>query len=395
MSKLDRRIFLRTSAAGAAGLAVFSGLKASSAQPVINMVAAGNSSAAGNIIVRPLGDTGIKIPVVSMGCGRVDSLSVVKAAMKVGMNHFDTAYVYQGGNSEKMLGEALKDFPRNSYTIATKIKPCQTAEEFLKLFDESLARLQMEYVDILYVHALGSREEVFNKVTLEALQKAIDSGKAKFAGISTHKNEPEVIQAAVDSKFYKVVLSSLNFQQEHKEELKEKIKLASENGIGIIAMKVMAGGFLDKEKTKPVNYKAALRWALQDASVTTAIPSILNLEQLQDNASVLSSIELDEQDLADLQGASAESGMYCNACETCRPQCVKNLPIPELMRAYMYAYGHQHSSKAKELVGSLGLSSNPCKDCSECHVNCVKNFSVREKIADISRISEVPAEFLS
>ncbi|MBN1116391.1 MAG: aldo/keto reductase [Bacteroidales bacterium] len=389
MNKLNRRFFLKTSATGAAGIAFLTSSKASD---IANASLSGTKT---QVITRNLGNTGLKIPVVSMGCGRVDSPAVVKAAMKVGINHFDTAYVYQQGNSEKMLGEALKDFPRDSFTVGTKIKPVATKEEFATMLDESLQRLQMDYVDILYLHAIKSKEEALNSEMVAALKKALEDGKAKYIGMSSHQNEPEVIQAAIDSDLYNVVLISYNFKQEHAKEIEEKLLEAKKRGIGIVAMKVMAGGFLDKDKTKPVNYKAAMKWALREDSVCTAIPSILNLEHLMDNAQVLTDLSLSDEDLKELELASAETGLYCNGCEECTTKCVKNLPIPDLMRAYMYAYGYGHSSKAKKLIAELQLNDNPCADCTSCEVKCVKGFNVSEKIADISSVTQVPDAFLS
>jgi len=293
-----------------------------------------------------------------------------------------------------LLGEVLKDYPRDSFTIATKITQTSTKEEFLAKFNESLTRLKMSYVDILYLHAVNTRDEALNPQMLEALKMAKESGKAKHVGLSTHKNEPEVIQAAIDSEVYEVVLSSINFKQEHSALMKEKIALAAEKGIGIVAMKVMAGGFLDKEQKQPVNYTAALKWVLQDENVHTTIPSILNLEQLQMNASVLKDIVLTDLEKNDLITAGLQAGLYCDGCQKCTVNCAKNLPIAELMRAYMYSYGYKQSQKAKDLLLTLNYGSNPCSDCSTCSAECVKGFDVAGKISEVSRLTEVPREFL-
>jgi hypothetical protein len=72
-----------------------------------------------------------------------------------------------------------------------------------------------------------------------------------------------------------------------------------------------------------------------------------------------------------------------------------NLPVPDLMRAYMYAYGYSNPAMAYSLLGELGMSDNPCKECNTCNVECTKNFSIKEKITDISRLANVPADFLA
>lgn len=386
MNSLNRRNFLKTSAIGAAGLAIAQKTEASYTEP---------DEPKSMVIKRILGNTGILVPVVSMGCGKLDSPALVKAALKMGINHFDTAHVYQRGNSEILLGETLKEVPRDSFTIGTKVKITSTKEEFLSLLDESLTRLQMDYVDILYLHSAKSAEDVLNPEMLEALKIAKEQGKALHLGLSTHKNEPEVIRTAMETGVYEVVLSTVNFKQDHAEELKTAIAEASSRGIGIIAMKVMAGGFLDKEKTKPVNYKAAMKWVLANENVITTIPTMVNLEQIQYNSEVLTDIELSEQEKSDLAYASAEQGLYCNGCSQCVETCSKGLPIPELMRAYMYTYGYRESKKAKELVNRLGINNNPCEDCNDCHVQCVKGFNLPEKIAQMGILADTPDDFLA
>lgn len=389
MKSLNRRSFLKTTATGAAGLAVASSVKAA------DNASYSNDQKDGKIITRKLGKTGIEIPVVSMGCGRVDSPSVVKGAMKLGINHFDTAYRYQKGNSERMLGETLKDYPRESFTIATKVKAQSSKAAYLEMLDESLERLQMDYVDILYLHVVSSKEDALNEEMLEALQEAKRSGKAKHIGLSTHKNEPEVIQAAIDSNVYEVVLTTINFKQEHYNEIQSKIKPATDKGIGIIAMKVMAGGYLDPERQNPVNHTAALKWALKDPNVTTAIPSMINLEQLQQNSKVLKDIDLTKEESKALLIAQSFEGLYCNGCEKCVNDCVKGLPIAELMRAYMYSYGYRDSLKAKGLLKELSLDTNPCSGCNSCTVDCVKNFNVAQKINEVNQLREIPDNFLA
>jgi len=93
--------------------------------------------------------------------------------------------------------------------------------------------------------------------------------------------------------------------------------------------------------------------------------------------------------------ASADPGLYCVGCNQCTAVCRKNLPVPDLMRAYMYAYGYSNPAMARELLAELGINNNPCKDCSTCSVECSRNFKVREKITDISRLVNVPEEFLA
>jgi len=399
MATFTRRTFIRTSAVGM-GAAVL----ASTAPASLRQAALQEKSSSKKLITRKLGKTGIELPIVSMGVMRSDNPGLVKAALEAGMVHLDTAHAYQEGKNEKMLGEVLKAYPRDSFVISTKIVPDEHDKDasdisvpkadFLEKLDISLKRLQMKYVDILYLHGAPSREVALAAPYLEALKEAKASGKAKHLGVSVHKNEPEVIQAAIDSGVYEVVLTSLNFKQDHYAEMKKVIAAAAKVGIGIIAMKTMAGGFLDKERTKPINCKAALKFVLQDENVTTSIPGNTTFDQLAENASVNENLTLTGEEMDSLSLNKLEGGLYCQGCEQCTAKCKKGLPIPDIMRAYMYTYGYGNAAMGHELLSSLQLDRNPCGDCGHCIVACAKNFAVREKISDIARLVDVPSEFL-
>lgn len=349
------------------------------------------------IIYRTLGNTGIEVPIVSMGVMRADNPNILKAAYEIGIRHFDTASGYQDGRNEEMVGNYFKDIPRDKVIISTKIHPPKegySTEQFLEKFEDSLKRLQMSYVDILYLHAASDRAYLLDPRYLEALKRAKESGKAKFIGCSTHTNMPEVLNAAADSKFYDVVLTSYNFRLKDDPELQKALQRANDAGLGIIGMKGMAGGFLDKEKKKPVNCKAALKWVVSNPLIHTCIPGITNFEMLKENWQVAQNYQLEDQERGDLQLAMNDPGLYCHGCLTCSGQCPKNLPIPDLMRSYMYNYGYSFPAKAQTTVAKLNLPVNPCDSCEGCSVACPNGFDVRERITDIARIKMVPSNFL-
>ena len=397
MKNIDRRGFLKTGITGAAGIVALSpSLVSATPSPMQE----------GNIISRTLGKTGLKVPVISFGVMRSDNPNLCKAAYEKGIKLFDTAHVYQNGNNETMLGNLLKDYPRNSFLLATKIVPAgvdkdgkpseqTTAEDFIEKFNLSLSRLQMDYVDILYVHDIRNVELLECKPIINVLKKLKKEGKAKFVGFSTHRNEPVVISAAADTENWDVILTSYNFKQTYINEINAAIKKASEAGIGIVAMKTLAGGgFLDKEKTKPINSAAAIKWVLSNPDVHTVIPGMTEFDQLDLNIKLLTDLKITEDEKKDLIIASAEMGLYCTGCSYCVRACPKNLPVPDLMRAYMYAYGYSNPGMAHSLLTELGINDNPCKSCDDCKVDCTKKFNIKEKIADISRLVNVPAEFL-
>jgi predicted aldo/keto reductase-like oxidoreductase len=307
-----------------------------------------------------------------------------------------------------MLGNLLKNYPRNSFYLATKVKAAgisregtpsseTTAEDFLAKFNTSLSRLQMDYVDILYVHEISNPELLGFKPILNAVKKLKKDGQIRFMGFSTHRNEAAVIDAAASTGDFDVILTSYNFQQAYRKELDAAVHKAAEAGIGIVAMKTLAGGgFLDREKTKPINTTAAIKWALSNPDIHTTIPGMTQFDQLDLNVKILADITLTEQEKKDILIAIAQPGLFCSGCEECIPACPLKLSVPDLMRAYMYAFGYSNPSQAYSLLTELGYGKDPCRSCNgACSVTCSRNFDVRGKIADISRLVDVPPDFLT
>ena len=395
MEHLDRRTFLRTSLVAASGAVLTGTLHAQDGK-----AAAPKDAPAPVKHTRTLGRTGLVLPVVSMGVMRADNPGLVSAALGKGFVHLDTAHGYQKGRNEEMLGKLLAGVPRNSFVISTKVPPeggdPETATKtWLGRVELSLQRLKMDHVDILYLHGTSSKEETTNPVMLDAMKQAKAKGYTRFLGVSTHKNEPDVIDAAADCGVYDVVLTSINFKQDHYPSVKAAIGRAAKAGVGIIAMKTMAGGFLDRKKTKPVNCKAALKFVLQDPNVITSIPGITSFDQLDENSSVNHDLALTEQEQDALAAARLEGGLYCQGCEHCVAGCPRNLAIPEYMRAFMYAYGYRDLAMAHTVVKQHERGSDPCHGCSTCSADCVKGFPVRERIADVRRVGMIPDDMLS
>ncbi|MDX9904108.1 MAG: aldo/keto reductase, partial [Bacteroidales bacterium] len=346
---MRRRDFLRSGLAGAAGLTVFN-----------NPALAGVTGEP--VIYRTLGRTGLKLPVVSFGVMRSDNSALVQAAYEGGMKMFDTAHGYMNGRNEEMLGNYFSTLPRDSFVLATKVKPAgvdsrtgqpsadTTAADFLEKFDLSMKRLKLDHVDILYMHAADSVEMVRHEEIVNAMLNLKKSGRVRFMGISTHKNEPLVINTMAEDGIWDVVLTSYNYRQTYRDEMNSSIEKAVAAGMGIVAMKTMAGGWLDRERTQPVNAPAALKWVLSNPNVHTTIPGITAFDQLTTDLKVMRDIALTSDEEAILLAQAGLQGLFCNACSNCTPGCSRQLPIPELMRAYMYAYGYGNLAMASELL---------------------------------------------
>lgn len=404
----SRRNFIKKSAVGLAGVSILS-----SSFPLQGEDKPGVQETVkkGKIITRVLGKTGLKLPVVSMGVMNADNPNLVSAALDAGIVMLDTAHGYQRGKNEEMIGQVIKDRPRDSFVVATKVvgdsldrktglfTENTKAEDFMEKFSTSLKRLGLEYVDILYLHSVVKRGAVLFEPLLNALVKLKKEGKTRFIGVSTHRNEPEVLRAAADSKVHDVVLTAYNFRQPHIKEMDQAIAYAAKAGLGIVAMKTMAGVYWDKERQKQINMTAALKWALQNENVHTSIPGFTTFDQMKLDLSVMEDLTLTPQEKTDLNPGQelGMAGLYCQHCGKCLAQCRKNVDIPTFMRGYMYAYGYKNLGLAAETLHPqlAGRSHLACKNCAGCTVQCTMGFDVRGKILDVARIKEIPEDFLA
>ena len=356
------------------------------------------------IVKRTLGRTGIAIPIISMGAAAEDK-AVYTAALDAGITYIDTDFFYRGGRHEKLVGEVIKGRPRESLVVATRInvpfdqrtglyRSGTRGDDLLGPFETSMKRLDVEYLDILSLNSVSAAAAATHAPILETLQKLKNSGRTRFLGLSVHGYEPEVIRAAVDCKVYDVIMVSYNFKQDHAAEIKEAIAYAASAGLGIIAMKTQAGAFLDRERTKPINHKAAIRWVLSDTNVHTAIPGFRNFEEMEMFLSVMGDLKLTPEEQADLDAARLHAGLYCQQCGRCVPQCPHGVFVPAYMRAFMYAYGYRKPDMAKETIAQAAREDPPCVNCALCRVSCVMGFNVKDRILDVARLQKIPEEFL-
>jgi predicted aldo/keto reductase-like oxidoreductase len=395
---IGRRDFMKSTLAGAGGF-LFLPLK-DMKQEFRVVEAKGKEK---KFAYRTLGKTGMKLPVINMGVMNTNDPSLVKVALDSGMVMLDTAQTYQRGQNEGMIGEVLKGRPRDTFVLATKARlPSDqktglyaeeaTEDAFLKKVDVSLKNLGLDYVDIYYHHNVWKRESALHEPILKALEKVKRGGKARFVGITTHMNEPEVIQAAIDSNVYDVVLTAYNFQQKHNAEIRSAIARAAQAGLGIVGMKAIRAG--NRQDPTVKSAASALKWVLQDPNVSTIVPGFTTFDEMNIDIAVAENPVPTDSEKKDLEKVASVSGLYCQGCRECLGQCLAGLPIPDLMRAYMYTYAYRNLVHAQETVLSLNLPARVCEDCDPCPVQCSIGFNVSAKIRDVVRLREVPVEFI-
>jgi len=394
----NRRSFLKNSLLGITGTALISG-SARAASPLLQP---GKT----DIPLRTLGKTGIKIPVLSMGTGDTNNPALVKQALESGVRLFGTSAYYGNGNNESMLGGLLKDLPRDSYMVATSAMPNGTdhqnglftdstaGDAFKSEIEAGMKRLHVDYLDILFLPFAAKRESVFFEPLLRVMEDFKKSGKARYIGIATHSYIDQAIRAAADTEIYDVVMMAYNFRTQQPDAISEAIEYGAKAGMGMIAMKTMAGGFWDRERTQPINSKSALKWIMKNENVHTLMSGMTTFEELQSNLDIMANPQFTDEDVKELKLADkGRSGLYCLQCRECDGQCSNGIDVATIMRSYMYAYGYKnlhHARQTLDMVNNAGL----CTTCDTCTVTCSAGFDIKGKICDIDRLRSIPEEFL-
>jgi predicted aldo/keto reductase-like oxidoreductase len=337
---------------------------------------------------RTLGRTGLKVTSVGFGCMITSDGTVIERAADMGINYFDTARGYQSGNCERMVGAALKNY-RKKIVLSTK-SAARDKAGLMDHLETSLRELQTDYIDVWYLHAKGKPEDVVPEM-LEAQLEAKKQGKVRFAGLSTHGGQKELVPYLIGLRHFDVLLTSYNFAMDPS--MDEVIASAAKAGMGIVAMKVMAGGQRRRasgssDKTREILGRegamlAALKWTLKNRNVHTTVPSITDIDQLDENirAMAVPFTSTDEKILAArLRQIQPE---YCRMCGTCTGTCAKGLPVADILRFLMYAdsYG-EFSLGLSEYRGlPAGISSVRCSGCSECSVHCPNGVQVVQRLS--------------
>jgi hypothetical protein len=332
---------------------------------------------------RNLGKTGLKPTSVAFGCMITSDQSVVERAADLGINYFDTARVYGGGNNERMVGAALKS-RRKDLIISTKTM-ARTKEEALAHIDTSLKELGTDYVDIWHLHMKGKPEELADGL-LEAQQIAKKAGKARFLGVSTH-TLPQLLPGLIQkAPHFDVVCAMYNFTMSP--DVSEAMEGAAKAGIGTIAMKVMAGGAgMGRGKPNPIMQRegallAALKWVVKNPNVNTCIPSMTDMDQLDENLRALSEPFTGADDKILAAHLENIGPLYCRTCGSCAGKCPQGIPVADVLRYLSYSEGYGEFQLARENYLSLPreIRSVRCADCSGCPIKCPNGVHVVQRL---------------
>jgi uncharacterized protein len=327
---------------------------------------------------RTLGKTGLKVTAVGMGVMNCSDPAILLRAFDLGVNFYDTAHSYMKGLNEEILGKTFQG-KRDKVLIQTKVHS-GNKKEAKESVETSLRRLRTDYVDILLWHSLKDPEDVADPERSEFMSKMKKEGKARFTGFSTHSHMDPLLKEAAKSNLHDVVLVAYNYT--HSNDLKEAVAMAAKSGIGIIAMKTQAGGY-KKEKMGGLSpHQAALKYILMDQNVSTTIPGVTTIEQIEECAAVMGA-SLSKRDVGELKRYNAFlKEKICTLCGGCSGECPYGVSHHDLLRVVMYHDGYQNNRLIEENLETRALLKDIeiCSDCPSCSIVCRRGLDLKAQI---------------
>jgi predicted aldo/keto reductase-like oxidoreductase len=369
----SRRSFLAT------GLALPAAGLASTTAPSPAPAPLQAPASAGRLVFRTLGKTGLKVTTVGYGCMITSDPSVITRAVDMGINYFDSSRHYQNGQNERMVGAAL-GAKRKDIVLSSKVDANDKAGALAELND-SLRELGTDHLDIWHLHGKDSPDKISDEL-LDAMLTAKQQGKIRFTAVSTHQL-PKVVDRIIATKV-EVVTASYNFTMDPA--WTEATKKLAAAGVGLVAMKVMAGGMRGRnpkpQMQRPNAPAAALKWVLRNEAVHTTIPSMTDIEQLQTNFRAMGD-EFVDADAKILAARLEEIGPYqCRMCYRCEGQCPRGLDVASTLRYLMYADGYGQFALGRENFLKLPEEQRQvrCADCAGCAVHCPNGVRVAERL---------------
>lgn len=363
-----------------------------------------------------LGMGGLRLPI-NGGQGDIDveaTKKMVAYAFEKGINYYDTAWGYHGGKSETVLGEILKEYPRDSFYLATKF-PGYDAGNMNKveeIFEEQLKKCQVEYFDFYLFHNVcESNIDSYLNPKFGILQYLLEqkkNGRIRHLGFSTH-GTLDTIKRFLDAygKDLEFCQIQLNWMDWKLQNAKEKVELLEKYDLPVWVMEPVRGGKLANIEAE---YEAQLKemrpnatvveWAfrfLQSIpTVTMTLSGMSNLEQLKENIATYEAEEpLNEDEIKKLfevgAAMTAKITLPCTICRYCTSHCPMELGIPELIELYNEHVYTGDGYVAPVVIGAFPDEKKPsaCLGCRACEAVCPQNIKISEMMRDfVERLKE-------
>ena len=370
---------------------------------------------------RTFNKTGEKVSLMGLGAMRLpqnedgslnekESIELIRYAIDNGVNYIDTAYIYNRGESEVIVGKALKDGYREKVFLADKMPVWITKEEadLQKIFDKQLERLDVDVIDMYLLHNVTVPIwKIANKINaLDFIEKKKAEGKIKHIGFSFH-DHISFFKEVIDSYDWDFCQIQLNYMDTEWQAGLEGLRYAANKGISVVIMEPLKGGRLtdafpesveklfnelDVERTPA---ERALRWLANFPEVMTILSGASNLEQASENIKTLGNTEpnsLSDKELAVIkQVADTYNALIkydCTSCNYCLP-CPQKLNIPQAMNIYNQWFLYAQSKKTQtDFNMYFPKGTSICTSCKVCEEKCPQHLNISEMMSKAADLFE-------
>ena len=371
---------------------------------------------------------GDELSILGFGCMRLPvkagiidearAIKMIRDSIEKGVNYFDTAYIYHGGQSESLLGKALQDGYRPRVKIATKLPPYMVKKlnNAKKIMLTQLEKLHTDYIDYYLLHMLTDKamyDKMASLGVMEWLEELKAKGTIRNIGFSFHgsRRDFEMIVKAYPWDFCQI---QYNYLDENNQATVSGLKLAHSLGIPVIVMEPLRGGKLvnnlpgDVLKTfksfhpewTPAEW--GLRWIWNHKEVNVVLSGMSIEDQVNENiriASDAASDSLSEDELkvfGEVKSIMNEKiKVPCTGCGYCMP-CPCGVDIPGCFSNYNDKFLLGEKLNRWKYAQTLGvLSEKPafaskCIECGKCEPQCPQNIEIRKELKSVARVMEGP-----
>ena len=334
-----------------------------------------------------------------------EAIAMIRHAIDSGVRYIDTAWPYHGGESERLVGKALKDGYREKVLLATKL-PCwdvHTHEDMMAHLDAQLEKLQTDHVDFYLLHALsGERYRQMKELDYQGFfEEALREGKILYPGFSFH-DEHEAFMEILTDYDWKMCQVQMNILDDENQAGLEGIREAGRRGVGVVIMEPLRGGLLAQpprevrdayaaygEERTPVEW--AFRYLYTMPEIITILSGMSSMEQLQDNLDIFDRAARTEK-------SPEEAALYrkiketylsrmktrCTGCAYCQP-CPKGVVIPDIFRGYDRSLLREGGSFAAEYakLKAEKKDASRCIACRKCERACPQHLPVVRFLQEI------------
>jgi len=368
--------------------------------------------------VSALGFGAMRLPIIGGDSSKIDephAIKMIRYAIDHGVNYVDTAYPYHSGQSEYLVGKALKDGYREKVRLATKM-PSWLVEEYAdfdKYLNEQLGKLDTSHIDYYLLHGLNkSRWPKLKELgVFEWAEKAKADGRIKYLGFSFHDDYDLFEKILEDSDQFTFCQIQLNYMDTEYQAGIKGLKLAASKGLAVVIMEPIKGGKLavtppkdvqavwDKAEKKRTPAEWALQWVWNHPEVSMVLSGMSEMKHVEENVEYAGRSgpnTLTDKELALIKEAKQAylnlGFVGCTACRYCMP-CPQGVDIPGILGLYNEYYMSGQSDEIKQKYWTKitpETHSSNCIACGICEEKCPQELPIRKFMGETQRMFTKP-----